>query len=328
MGSAVSDRLPKLLLRRIEAGPGAVLWGRDAAPHFGRSFDQLLAEGILTERAPATSWSLCRICDGDCGERDIAEVDGGLVAECPQDSAHDTPLAAHEIRSFAVDVPALVGAIATRSGLAGDCEQIAGGVWFLGRLTGGRSVVLVLEEAGVRGPGGVAALRARATLAGTTILVPGYFRPPVMRPFRDAGCHVLVSMDALDGDDFVLNHATLLPPVTHDARIAINRSSQAVALDGRPVPLTDQPYRLLVVLAEIARLHPGFLNDTGIEEAVYRNDILPSARPVRDIVRELRDQLAAGLSTTDADAIRSLIQSRRSSGYRLQLKPTEIVIVG
>ena len=142
---AMNDSLPKLLLRRSEAGPGAVLWGREAQPYFGRVFDGLLSQGLLKERAPAKTWPTCAACDAECGEREIVEIGTRLVAECPEDHRRDTVLDSEHLRSFEIDPAALCRSIARESGLSGEPALIMTGLWALGRLPNHRHVMLALE---------------------------------------------------------------------------------------------------------------------------------------------------------------------------------------
>lgn len=322
----MTDSLASLLLRRSAAGPGAVLWGRDAAPHFGPAFDRLLADGVLTERAPATIWGSCRACDCAARARPVVEIGGQLVAECPDDATASIVLAPHEIRSFAIDAGALVATLAAASGLSGAPEPLAEGVWHLGHLADGRAVVLVSDEAAARDPGLLAVLRGAVAPAATTLLLPEGVPPAMGRRLRDAGCHLVAAAEALDGSGLRLRRAALAPPSIGSARLVIHRAGRTVALDGRPVPMTDQPFRLLLALAETARRHAGYLEPKDIQAAVYGRLSPPEARELRDLPRVLKDALAAGLSGPEAKAVRALIQNRRPGGYRLALPPAAIAI--
>jgi len=110
-------------------------------------------------------------------------------------------------------------------------------------------------------------------------------------------------------------------------RLIVNRAGGRTALDRRSLNLTDQPFRLLVKLADTAKRHDGFVELPAIEQAIYRDQIRPAARDTRDIVRLLRDGLASGLDGPEAAAARDLIESKRQpSRYRLALTPEEIDI--
>ncbi len=70
--------------------------------------------------------------------------------------------------------------------------------------------------------------------------------------------------------------------------LTIKRQARSVEWNGTRIPLADQPFRLLQVLAEAA--YNGLntvLPNRRIEDALWGN-YLPKSRPVRDVVRELR----------------------------------------
>ena len=118
MGSALTDSLATLLLRRSAAGPEPILAGRDAAPFFGRAFDRLLASGLLTELPLATSWPPCSNCTCGFGERLVVEIDDALIAECQDDASASVSLDQHDLRNFSIDVGMLVMLLAAGTWLA------------------------------------------------------------------------------------------------------------------------------------------------------------------------------------------------------------------
>lgn len=325
MDSAVNDSLPKLLLRRSEAGHGAVLWGREAQPHFGRAFDRLLAEGLLTERAPATTWPPCSTCEGRCEGRDIVIIGDLLVAECPEDHRCNSTLAPSLIRSFEIDAAVLSRLIAAASGLSGDVAMVTDGVWDLGRLPSGRSVMLALDPMSAADPRLVTLIRTRVEPDETTLLLPGAVPELQRQHLAEAGLRIMVTMEALGDAGFALDPAVLAPGLPGTVRLIVNRAGGRAALDRRSLDLTKQPFRLLVKLAEIAKRHNGFVEVPAIEQAIYQDQIRPAAREPRDIIRLLKDGLAAGLEGAEAKAVRDLIEGKRQpSRYRLALTPEEI----
>jgi hypothetical protein len=325
MDSAVNDSLPKLLLQRSEGGLGAVLWGREAQPHFGRAFDRLLAEGLLTERAPATTWPPCSTCDGRCEGRDIVAIGDLLVAECPEDHRCNSTLAPNLIRSFEIDAAVLCRLIAAASGLSGDLAMVTDGVWDLGRLPSGRSVMLALDPMSVADPRLVTLIRTRVEPDETTLLVPGGVPESQRQHLAEAGLRIMMTMEALSESGFALDPAALAPGLPGKVRLIVGRAGRTAALDRRSLQLADQPFRLLVKLADTAKRHDGFIELPAIEQAIYGDQIRPAARDTRDIVRLLRDGLASGLDGPEAAAARDLIESKRQpSRYRLALTPEEI----
>jgi hypothetical protein len=326
--------LAALLLRRSASGPGAALWGRDAAPHFGPAFDRLLADGVLAERAPAAVWGPCRACDCALRARPIAEVGGKLVAECPEDANASLVLAPHEVRSFAIDVGALVAALARASGLAGAPEPLADGIWHLGTLADGRAVVLVLFQAAAADAGGlIAVLRGAVAPPATTLLLPTGVPPAALRRLRDVGCHLAAVVDALDGGELRLDRAALAPPTAGGARgardpnlLVIDRMAVAATFGGVPLRLEPRDFRALTVLAREAGDGGAVaLRDDLYKALVGREDL---EAPIGDeqvdkSVSRIRAALcrAAGLRR---GAGRTLVVGVRKHGYRLAAPPVRV----
>src|SRR3954452_23175517 len=118
MDSAVTETLPKLLLRLIEAGASAELSGRQARRFFGPEFERLLARRVLVEQRPLETWSPCSVCTCAVEGRPIQTVEGRLVAACPLDAAEDVLLDEEDVRVFVIDRANIVQEIARASGVA------------------------------------------------------------------------------------------------------------------------------------------------------------------------------------------------------------------
>ncbi|MFL1463973.1 hypothetical protein ACI6QG_17310 [Roseococcus sp. DSY-14] len=322
----MSANLPHCLLQRSEAGPAPVIWGGDILPQHERAIAYLLASGLLVERAPATSWPVCDRCDGACGEREVLEVDGALVAECPNFPDRTRRLLPHEVRSFAIAIRVLVEELARASGLTGGTEEIARGTWNLGATAGGRAVMLVLDDTILASPDAIALLGRFATLASATVLVPDATAPAASRRLRDAGCHVVRTAVALEAAVLKLDADRLIPSVAVEARLVIQVQAKTAMLDGRRLNLTDQPFALLLALARAAGQHAGFVPLRDLEAAVYGNALQPESRPVRDVVRVLKDRMAQSQPAETAAAVRDLIANRPPASYRLVLTASEIAI--
>lgn len=323
----MTDSLPKSLLRRSEAGPAPVIWGGAILPAHERAVAAYLGAGLLVERAPATAWPPCDRCDGSCGERDVLEVGGALVAECPDYPDRSRTLLPHELRSFAIAVKAVATALATASGLAGGVEEVARGAWHLGATEGGRDVVLVIDSAVLHTDDAFALLAHRLSLATVTLLVPEAAVPAALRRWRDAGCHIRSTITALAGEELRVDPRLLTPPSAEKARLVMDIGGGAATLDGRLLDLTVQPYRLLLALARAAQAHPGFVGPAKLEAAIYEGATQPPSRLLSDIVRELRDRMGKGLGKPEAAALRALIANRPPGEYRLTLGRAEIALV-
>lgn len=310
--------LAHLLLLRSEAGEPALLWGREAKPFYGPAFDRLIVAGVLVARAPALEWQVCDDCD--CGRdwRPIERIDGRLVAVCPLDHAADVVLDPEDLESYEINPAALVREIAASSGFADEPSEIIAGLWHLGRSASGRQVFLVLSRLCALQPGLIAAIRLVDGASQTTLITPALSAAESVR-FAEAGIHVVSSEEGI-GDSgegcFAIDPAKLEPARISATRLSIVRSSQRVVLDGIERHVPQQPFRLLVLLAETAIRKGGFVRTVEIEAA-------NSGRTASDLVRELRDCLAAGAA--EPDQVRRLIKTRRSpSGYALALESHEI----
>lgn len=325
---AMNDSLPKLLLRRSEAGPGAILWGQEAQPYFGRVFDGLLAGGLLKERAPAKTWPPCAACDAECGEREIVEIGTRLVAECPEDHRRDTEISGEHLRSFEIDPTALCRRIARESGLAGEPAPIMTGLWTLGRLPNQQHVILALDPMCAADARLVTMIRTVAKPTETSLLLPSGIPVERRQYLAEMGMVVVLAQDAFVGAGFALSTQMLVPSLPGEVRLIIGREGGTVTLDGRPKKMGDQPFRVLVRLADFAKRDHGYLPDDQIVRAIYGNQIQPKSRDTRDVIRLLRDALAAGLEGDQAVATRGLIETRRAPGrHRLCLRATEIALL-
>lgn len=99
----MNDTLTALLLQLSEGGSPALLWGRQAKPHFGPAFDRFLTAGVLVEHPSIEEWSPCPDCDCGFDTRLIQRIDGKVVAACPVDATSDTELQEDDLREFRID---------------------------------------------------------------------------------------------------------------------------------------------------------------------------------------------------------------------------------
>ncbi len=303
-----------LLTRLSEAGPDAVLWGRAARPHFGPVFDRLLRKRVLVERPHTGMWPTCAHCDCGLDARPIVEVHGKLVAACPHDHRADQTLAPDDPRSFRIDSERLVTVLAEASDFD-NAAFILPGLWQMGRLASGRVVFLALHEDAVEQPGMVLALRAAATGAPTTLLVPE-ISPAVELRFSEAGIDVAILRSVLSpsssGID-VINVAALETPA-HAPRLVIAKTAQTVMLDDRHLHFPSQLQRLVLMLAQQALTKDPILSHQVIGGATGRES--------RDLIRDLRANLVVqGLSKAETNALVVTVSPR---GYRIGLDPSEI----
>lgn len=318
------ETLPSCLLRLSEAGGQAILPGRQAARYFGREFDRLLARRVLVELAPAESWSACSTCECDVGERPIQVVSGQLVAACSLDATQDLLLDPEDIRCFEIDRTKLVEEISRASGFVGKLVELMSDVW---QLPAHRRdpVTLVSSDRAAREPSFIPMLSLRLSAQRGIVLLPNYAPADLGYRLADAGFGGVKTIEVVR-NDWSIDLSALLGGSKMSSRLVIRRSAKEAELDRRALSLADQPFRLLLILAQAAQNETRFIDHRIIEKKLWEGLQLPKSRELRDIVRELRDGLAG--SAQEPVAARALVQNKRSpvSSWGLLLEPGEIAV--
>lgn len=314
----MSETLARLLLRLSEAGEPAVLWGRQAAPYFGREFERLLDRGILTELAQADEWDVCQDCDCDLDARPIQTVNGGAVAVCPFDHRNDRALETSDLQSFHIDPAALVREIVMASGFSKEPSEILPGLWHLGQTSARRELFMALARPTILQPGVSSKIKLLHPGTEVTLIVPA-LTSSERSLLVDTGFHIAFCDECIGiQGGFSMDLSKLAPAALATPRLVVVVASQGVILDGTEKHVPQQPFRLLVMLAEKVTKGGGFVSGREIEAAF-------SGRTASDVIRELKDRLSAGAS--DPKRVRRLIKNRRSpAGYALALLLTEIEV--
>ncbi len=312
----MTETLVKLLLRLSEA-EHPVLWGRVAAPHFGREFDRLLGQGVLVEERPAETWEVCGACECGLGFRPIQEIDERKVAVCPLDRHADVHLSDDDIRSFHVDPTLLAGLIGAASGLDKSPEIVLPGVWRLGTLSGTQAIFLALSVSAATQPALLGMLIKASRGAAPTLVAPTGIPAENRQLFDDAGIHVVAVLDAL-GDDpgapFALRAGMLVPTIA--PKLRLDRARLAVTLFGADGTLARQPFDLLWILAEAGG---AVVEHRAILARLWSQPRTKAA--VNDAVRDLREGLVK-----IAPRGEGVIETKMGQGYRLALDPGEIAL--
>lgn len=319
----MTESLTRLLLRLSEGGPPAILTGSEAKRHFGGGFDALLAERLIVEQAPATDWPTCRSCECGMDARPIQNYSGRLVAACPLDASMDQDLDDDDLRSFAIDVLAVVTRIARDTGLSSP-EMVADGVWFLGVAPTGRAIFLAPSLAACRQPGLVPVLQARAREAPVTIVTA--MLPPAERRLADAGFHSAPIQDVLrDHTDgfFGLALERLVPVSNVAPRLVLNKSARDAIVEGKAASLSPRSFKVLWLLAEAATTDGRVVTRFEIEERVWGSTVV-SKQAAADAVRGLRAELGRGGRSQTGP---TLILTRQTAGYQLDLRADQVLMI-
>jgi len=331
----LNDSLAKLLLRRSAAGPEPTLSGRDAAPFLGPAFARLLAKGILTELPPAVSWPPCANCSCGFGERRIVEIDGRLVAECPDDANADTVLDASDLRSFAIAVDRLVAMLAAGTSWPDPPERLGAGVWRLGDLADGQAVVLVVDPLVFQPPVLLPVLRAVPTPQSTTLLVPPGVDAGARRPFLDMRYHLVGLLDALHPTELSLKRDRLAPsaigaPATDAGGmlLAVNVLGVTASFAGAQLRLRARDFDVLAVLAREAADGQALAQQDDLLRALSGREDRAEPIAVEQLeksISRIREALCSAAELPRQQG-RDLIVNVRRRGYRLASPPIRVVL--
>lgn len=317
MGSASTESLPTLLLRLSEAGEKPILWGNQARPHFGRDFDRLLRTRILIEDAPANAWPPCNACECGLDARPIEEIDGHLVAVCPDNPRDDVRLTPDDVRSFRIDVAALVHLIAQTSGLTDGPTTIADSVWNLGYTPSGRAAVLVLNWHALFVQSFFVTLRASVRASPITTILPERTDLRALQLLTEAGVHATKLQDAFSSVRlFTVDTSKLEPTAIAEPSLVVQRAAKAIVLFGRRLALPDRSFRLMDLFARSAAAGARVVNRLEIEQELWGNRPVDK-RSAADAVRDLREQIAGALPPSLRPA--TFIANRSGQGYVLEL---------
>jgi hypothetical protein len=217
----VTASLTTLLLRLSEAGPGAKLSGQAARRYPDGALDRLLTTGVLEELAPATEWSPCTDCECALGFRPVRTLAGRIVAACPLDPRSDLQLDPEDLREFRIDTRQLLSLLCAASWLSGPIEIIATGLWHLGRLGSGRSIVAALPARALRSAGSVMLLKNGG--GSVTVLASNPDQTTRLRLF-EAGIELVDLRSALEPGPYGIDRLDLnaLEPKVDGPRLSIH----------------------------------------------------------------------------------------------------------
>ena len=328
----MTETLAARLWRLSEAGEPAVFLGRPQEPQEAAQFQRLLARGVLQHAGKLTTWDVCGACDCDLDERPIRWLEGVPVAVCPTDRGRDTRLDPEDLISFRVSIPKLAAEAAVASGFSPPVEEISPSIWRPGKMPDGRVLIMVPTRVAISQPGLVGILRL-ADPEGPILLLGPSLLPSQCRCLERLGIqhavlHERAGAPTRDGV-LALDLESLAPAGSVVPRLIVVKSTRGVQLNQRTCAISDQPFRLLVLLAKAVHDKRGFVDARVIDDELYRDQARPHARELRDVIRELRNALSAGLAPAEARIARDLVKNSRSprSSYRLGLEPDEILII-
>lgn len=323
--------LPSQLLRLSEGGEPALTHAPEPGSPDAHAFSRLAKLGVLERLEDLDTWDACEGCDCGAVERQVRWLGDKPAAICPLDAARDTVLLAHQVAMYRLRPALLALQIAQAAGVDRVPDEVVPGIWLAGRLADERSLVIATSSVALRQPATIDRLKSIDRSA-RIAMIGHVSSATAVSTLRERGIDVVppdeVFLPGLSGRPFAVDRNRLFPMPTGQPRLSIDRAGRSFVLDGRPLRLSDQSARLLDALADAALGSARFLTQTEVQAAVYGALRLPDSRPLRDVARDLRNQLAEGLGGADAEAVRQLIENKRVEQYRLKLKPEEIAIAG
>jgi hypothetical protein len=104
-------------------------------------------------------------------------------------------------------------------------------------------------------------------------------------------------------------------------RLRVKVSEGVVLIDDIKRVIAPQPLKLLCILAEKTKQYSGYISAKDLQ-ANLRNGHFHIARPIRDVIRDLRNALE-GIEEKRMD-LRNLIEGRPKLGYKLALTREQI----
>ena len=319
------DSLAKLLWRLSEAGEPAVMLGRQHAPGEDAAFQRMLALGVLVHGISLTDWDPCSDCDCGAEERRIRWIDGAPVAACAADHRRDAKLDPDDVRTFNIQISALVHETATASGF-GQAELTAPGLWRLGQLSDGRVLVAAPTRAGLLQPGLVGALRM-VDREGPIILIAPSIGERQRALLASQGVHHVLPSTALagpgEGTAMSIDVGRLPDGRSGSYLLVLTAATRAVRFGGKEASLPSRPFQLLHILARQHRRGKPTVSRHALHKEIFGNTTAEAA--VRDLMAELRRKMKQAFG--GGGDVAQLIETKTTTGYAIALPPLSVALV-
>ncbi|GAB5501165.1 MAG: hypothetical protein PsegKO_34760 [Pseudohongiellaceae bacterium] len=278
---------------------------------------QLLQAGVLLEAAPLLLWGGCRDCHCPLGHRQILRHGDEALACCPLDLEEEIELDPESLRVYSVRQPELVRWFSKYSGLSSEPVQLGSSLWLLASRP--TAVVLLLDHDVLDSPGLVGFLH-RHCGSPVRLLVPSLLPRHRMLLAEQDSIHLTDLADVLDR-----RGALSLDALTAPARCIVDLCRGSVELDGQEISLGGQLITLFYALAEAVTDDRPLVTLHELEERLWGDAAVVAARPVRDVMRDLKNALRRG--GLPQSRLRELFSSSYGRGYTLNLPASEIQFV-
>ena len=316
--------------RLSDSGAETTVSGRALGRFPERTVERLLRARVLIETRKTDNWSVCPECDCGLDARPIRRVGDEIRACCPHDAAEDVVLTEDDLKRYSVDGERLAGEIAASGGLVGTVVRIDDGLWLIGKVPAGHSVVLCSNPDRLDAPGMVLAIKAAVGGTRVALIVPAINPTHAIR-WREAGITVLdlgevMIRDQSGTDRLGVERIQANPQVgevssesatSKVARLLISRSRRSVQLDGRDfVPSLTEFDCFLGAAEKVA---------AGLVMLTYQDLYALTNRAThRDVINELRDKLQKQGLTRDQAF--DLVKTVHGRGLTINLPGQDIDI--
>ncbi len=330
----MNESLPALLLRRSEGGDPAYLLGvPDLSPAAASAFQQLLALGVVLHPRVLDTWDPCANCSCGAEERHVRWIDGIPVAICPLSSEDDETLDPGDLQLFQISLSRLAEFVGRAAGLDDRPEQIAPRLWRLGRLAGGRVLLLATSSSAVRGAGVFDRLKVLDRSARFTLIVN--IKSAVdIAALAERGIDVVPPEEAFMASEPArpvrvdLNRLLVVTVTSDPDVLEVSPLAFTSAFGGRALQLEPRDARVLNILAREADDGGTLATRDDLYRALVGRD--DADAPVGDeqlekSVSRIRGALCDARGLPRAEGKR-LIAAVRGHGYRL-VTPTIRVLI-
>jgi DNA-binding response OmpR family regulator len=330
----VTESLPVLLLRQSEGGDPAYLLGvPDLSPGAASAFQRLIQLGAILYDRLVDTWDPCATCSCGADDRRIRWIDGAPVAICPLSCDDDEILDPGDLQLFWISLSRLAELVGRAAALDDRPEQVAPGLWRLGRMAGGRVLLLATSSSAVRRAGAFDRLKAVDKAARFTVIAAVTSAVDVSE-LAERGVDVVPPHEAFMASELDqpvrvdLNRLLVVTDSSDPDVLEVNPRAFTSVFGGQALKLEPRDARVLNVLAREA--------DDG-EAAATRDDLYrallgrdDAEAPISDeqvdkAVSRIRGALCNARGLLRANGKR-LIAAARGHGYRLVTPPIRVLI--
>lgn len=336
------------ILRRADASAAALFNPDEVVAWPDGSLGMLMALRLLREDSPAEAIP-CPGCEEQCLEKVevTGEGDGTrAVIYCSRrDDMEPIEVPLERLRRWSLDVSFLADSLASPLGGSRQAEGwVRGRLWWLGQVPAGELRADVFLARGTRWDDAAGVFGQPQAFRGSSL--------PVVLTLSDApaqevfGEHVrtipLSNILSIESGKLRLEMRAITKelrrgqrrlsasraklPATPDPVLVIRTKNHHVLLRGNELRLSARLFELLLFLArEAAERGGGWAGRNEMYDAVWTpngEDPKVNISQVDDTVRELRNVL----NEAEPGSGTKLIDTQRQFGYRLRLKPAEVVI--